>query len=217
VDQKTSFLHGLAWAVSVVFHPIFLFTWLVYLITIYFPDLLIPIATSGFANLILVALIGTAIVPSLIVCLYMVLVKKQIKIQALFMLNKEDRQIPLIFLATYYTSLSYMLFMGLNNILYIIMVALVGLILFIGIVNFFWKISNHAAGMGAALGVLLLLNLTDIQHDILIPVLTTLVVSGLVLSARLFLNAHKPKEVYLGYLSGIITCSLILSGFYFFQ
>lgn len=135
----------------------------------------------------------------------------------MFMQKKEDRQLPTVFLAAYYASLAYVLFLGLNNIIYIILVALVALLFLISVINFYFKISNHASAAGAAMGVLLSMNLSGIQQDLLIPVLVLAVVSGLVISARLFLNAHNPKEVYSGYLLGIFTSVFTLGGFYFFQ
>jgi membrane-associated phospholipid phosphatase len=217
VNQRTSFLHGLAWLISVIFHPVLLYTWMVFLITVYFSDLLVPIAPSGYKNLILVTFVSSAFIPVLIVGLWIVLVKKRTKLYDLLLSKKEDRQMPIIFLAVYYAGLAYVLFLGLNNVLYIVLVSLIGIVLLLGSINLFWKISNHAAGMGTAMGILLVLNLSNIQPDLLIPVLVISVVSGLVISSRLFLNAHKPKEVYVGYLLGLITSVIVLSSFYFFQ
>jgi membrane-associated phospholipid phosphatase len=217
VNQRTSFLHGLAWLISVIFHPVLLYTWMVFLITVYFSDLLVPIAPSGYKNLILVTFISSAFIPVLIVGLWIVLVKKRTKLHDLLLSEKEDRQMPIIFLAVYYAGLAYVLFLGLNNVLYIVLVSLIGIVLLLGSINLFWKISNHAAGMGTAMGILLVLNLSNIQPDLLIPVLVISVVSGLVISSRLFLNAHRPKEVYVGYLLGLITSVIVLSSFYFFQ
>jgi membrane-associated phospholipid phosphatase len=217
VNQRTSFLHGLAWLISVIFHPVLLYTWMVFLITVYFSDLLVPIAPSGYKNLILVTFVSSAFIPVLIVGLWIVLVKKRTKLYDLLLSKKEDRQMPIIFLAVYYAGLAYVLFLGLNNVLYIVLVSLIGIVLLLGSINLFWKISNHAAGMGTAMGILLVLNLSNIQPDLLIPVLVISVVSGLVISSRLFLNAHRPKEVYVGYLLGLITSVIVLSSFYFFQ
>jgi membrane-associated phospholipid phosphatase len=65
-----------------------------------------------------------------------------------------------------------------------------------------WKISAHAVGMGGALGILLLLNKLLPENQMLYLLPAAILLAGLVLSARLALEAHTPGEVYSGFLLG---------------
>ncbi|WP_373399960.1 hypothetical protein V8V91_10235 [Algoriphagus halophilus] len=44
--------------------------------------------------------------------------------------------------------------------------------------------------------------------DALYPLLGAIVLSGLVATCRLYLNAHKPLEIYIGFVYGFIICFL---------
>lgn len=71
-----------------------------------------------------------------------------------------------------------------------------------------FKISIHMVGIGGLLGAVLGLG---IQHGLygLAPLVYTLIIlGGLVGSARLILDAHKPNEVYSGFLLGLVVVFL---------
>lgn len=77
------------------------------------------------------------------------------------------------------------------------------------IINFWFRISIHSAGTGALTALIILLSFKT--HAPLLPfLLIAFLVSGLVLSSRLWLNAHKPSEVWLGYLAGFAGMILLL-------
>lgn len=71
-------------------------------------------------------------------------------------------------------------------------------------INIFKKISIHAAGMGCLLGVVLILAMIS-PFDISWILITTILLSGIVGSSRLALNAHQPTEIYLGYFVGLMS------------
>lgn len=70
------------------------------------------------------------------------------------------------------------------------------------IITFFWKISVHMAGIGGLTSFLLVFaikynaNLTTI-------ILILVLLSGLLGTCRLVLNAHKPSQIYAGYFLGL--------------
>jgi hypothetical protein len=72
-------------------------------------------------------------------------------------------------------------------------------------INFFYKISAHAACIGAWLGFLwgahLFFNVNELYLYILLMVILMM---GLVGSARLYINAHTPTQVWFGYALGIL-------------
>lgn len=73
-------------------------------------------------------------------------------------------------------------------------------------VLFFWNIktSLHLMGMGNTLGFLIVLNY-KYGINILPFIMLTILISGLLGSARINLKAHLPKEVYIGFLLGFIS------------
>ncbi|MDQ4141322.1 MAG: hypothetical protein M3142_12475, partial [Bacteroidota bacterium] len=70
-------------------------------------------------------------------------------------------------------------------------------------ISYFWKISAHSVGMGGALGFIILLHTWQPEERTLYLVSGTILLSGIVLSARLALNAHTPSQVYTGFLLGL--------------
>ena len=72
------------------------------------------------------------------------------------------------------------------------------------IANIYFKISMHATGMGAWLGVFLLITY---RNEMLMtwPLSLVILIGGLVFSARMLLSAHSQKDMCAGLLVGIIT------------
>lgn len=71
------------------------------------------------------------------------------------------------------------------------------------LVNFFWKISAHATGMGAWTGMLFFLSIFN-GFSLLFQIIIVLLSSGLIGWSRLKLEAHTPSQVFFGYLLGLI-------------
>ena len=77
------------------------------------------------------------------------------------------------------------------------------------VINFWWKISIHAVGAGALVSMIYVLSIR--MHTPLTAfMISAILISGLVLSSRLWLNSHSLKEVWLGYLAGIAGMSSLL-------
>jgi len=80
------------------------------------------------------------------------------------------------------------------------------------VINFWWKISIHSAAAGAMTSLIFVLSIK--MHTPLTPFLiSAILASGLILSSRLWLNSHNPKEVWIGYLAGIAGMAGFLSIF----
>ncbi len=88
------------------------------------------------------------------------------------------------------------------------------------IVSQFWKISFHAIGMGGLLGLLFIIWIKKfflLSEELAWIVPLVVLFSGLVGTARLYLNAHTPAQLYVGYLVGfisIVTTSFLLAPSY---
>ena len=71
------------------------------------------------------------------------------------------------------------------------------------LVNFFWKISAHATGMGAWTGMLMFLSIYN-GFSLLFQIIVVILSSGLIGWSRLKLEAHTPQQVFFGYLLGLV-------------
>ena len=72
--------------------------------------------------------------------------------------------------------------------------------------NIYIKVSMHAIGMGGLLGLLLVvLFWTHSAIAIPLPLMLTIIATGLVCTARLLVSDHTQREIYSGLLIGIIS------------
>ncbi len=69
------------------------------------------------------------------------------------------------------------------------------------LITFFYKISIHSLSMWGAVGIVLPLN-KIVEGSLLWPTAAIIAIAGLVMSSRLFLNAHTPREILLGAVVG---------------
>jgi membrane-associated phospholipid phosphatase len=81
-------------------------------------------------------------------------------------------------------------------------------ILSVLIINIWWKVSIHTASMGGITGIFIAIAIRY-ELELLFLIGMMLFISGLVGFARLKLDAHKPSQVYVGFLVGM-TMSMLL-------
>lgn len=72
------------------------------------------------------------------------------------------------------------------------------------IITFFFKISIHSLSVSGAIGILLPLNKVTEEATLLLPTAFIILAAGLVMSARLLLDAHTPREVLYGGIVGFL-------------
>jgi membrane-associated phospholipid phosphatase len=70
------------------------------------------------------------------------------------------------------------------------------------LVTFVYKISVHSLAICGMLGIFIPLNNATQDNDLLYATIGCLVIAGAVMSSRLQLNAHTPREILAGALSG---------------
>ena len=78
------------------------------------------------------------------------------------------------------------------------------------IVTLWWKISAHMTGIGGLFGGILFVSY-QFQINPYEWIIATLLVSGMIASARLYLNAHTPGQLVAGFLNGAL-CTIIIPG-----
>lgn len=72
-----------------------------------------------------------------------------------------------------------------------------------------WKISVHSAGLGSLLATVMALS-TRMYANLTLIWLAVILLSGMVMAARLYLRSHKPAQIYSGFALGFIVVWLVM-------
>lgn len=193
--------------VSFVFHPVFMPIYTLMLIFTVNPYLSAatpyPIKKIIFGIVVL----STIIFPLLITWM----LKKANYLKSFQMERKEERILPFGLTAVFY----FLGFLALHNLqLPAVFVALLFgatlVVITTTLVTIFWKISIHLAGMGGITGSLLILN-EYFVFDLFYPLMTLIIITGVVGTARLIAGKHTSGQIYMGFAVGIIGEILVMS------
>ena len=167
-----------------------------------------------FSNQNKVAILSNYILFTVIapIAMYSIFLKLNI-IKTIQLDDKKERNMPMILMAIF----CFLLFYTFNSIQVILPKYVYGLCLAGGIIialfsllNIYFKISLHATGVGILTGFIFAYISEQLFFQLWILIFV-LLVSGIVLSSRLYLNKHNPIELISGYfLSFIITFTLNL-------
>ncbi len=151
------------------------------------------------AVIILVGL-STFIIPTL----FTLFLQNRGYIKTIEMETTKERVIPYGFTIIFYFFTIYMMLkVAIPPIIFNFMVGALVSVILAFIVNLKWKISAHMIGIGGLTGALIassfLLNVNLLSYITL-----SILISGLVASSRLILNAHNPSQLIIGFLMGMV-------------
>ena len=126
-------------------------------------------------------------------------------ITSLTLKNREERITPIIYTTVMYGVTTYLFGVKVElgpliSVLLGISTLLIGLT---GLITLFWKISIHTLALGGLIGMLMAINQNTSIPNITVMLFVLFVLSGVVASARLKLNAHSPIQVYSGFVLGV--------------
>jgi membrane-associated phospholipid phosphatase len=190
--------------ISIVFHP-FLIPILGFLV-LFNTDFYFSVL-SGDAKrfVLLVVFFTTAILPTLSVAVLALNPKFNISME-----NMRERVISLLMTGVYY----YLGFQLLNRIrlfpvFKMFLIASVLVIVLLLMITLKWKISTHMASVGALAGTVFALSFRSGMNPLAI-ILGVVLISGLVGSARLFLNKHTLTQIAAGYGLGFLILYFVL-------
>jgi len=194
--------------ISIVFHPLVQTTLLSAVIYFYTPELLKPFDRETIPSLLFMLATLTCFVPLMSIIALRVIGA----IGSVRMEERSERLMPFFFIGCYYAITVYLFSQRvvLSDIMIHILQAITALIFLIFIITFFYKISVHAAASWGVFGILLAIHLHLPDAPLLLPVLTFLILAGLISSLRLYLNAHTPGEVHSGAVLGFVLCFVFL-------
>jgi hypothetical protein len=124
--------------------------------------------------------------------------------------DKKDRKWPYIATAMGYIFSFYLLQkVGVSSLLLKYLLAGIGTVISISVINIFWKISVHMASIGAMLGLLVIANFTN-YIDLRLMIAGIVLIAGIVASARLFANAHNISQIISGFALGFAWMLIVL-------
>jgi membrane-associated phospholipid phosphatase len=187
--------------VSVIFHPLLLTTYLVLVLGIFFPSLLM-IAPQNLRVMTAFIFCFTFLLP----VVNLIMFRMFGTISSYTLENRAERVIPFVAITLIYLVTAFLFFFKLRfstNFSFLLLIVSV-LVLTAVVLNFFLKISVHALAAWGGVGILLPLNKAIEQPDLLWPTAGAILITGFIMAARLYLNAHTPREILVGSVSGFI-------------
>lgn len=204
-DIKDNYIDKTARIISVAFHPVFMPVYGLLLI-FWVPTLFGYLPFNVKKILLSIVLLNNVLLPlSLLPYL-----KYRNQITSWTMESRRERILPLFLATILYAATTYMIIR--YPVPLFIKTFVVG-IFFVSLaltaINLWWKISVHASACGALSAMIIILTFR-MNSYLLWPLITVIVVSGFILSARLKLNAHSSAEVWAGYFLGLAVLSLLM-------
>lgn len=128
---------------------------------------------------------------------------QQGSIQSLEMESTKERRLPFVTAGLYFVLGYYLLLLMPVPRIIPNMVLGAALSIFISwLINFKWKISIHMVGIGGLIGILVGISIR-LGADLMVPISASVILAGLLGSARMRLGAHTESQVYAGLILGL--------------
>lgn len=137
-------------------------------------------------------------------------------VKSLHFEDKRDRRNPFLLVTAFYVLTTYFLKQKteLDPILWQGMGVITLAVSLLTVVTYFWKMSAHLTGIGGVLAITGVLGIYFPSLTVAYLLVAVILLGGIVASSRLYLDAHRPAEVYIGFLVGFITCWVGFSWIY---
>lgn len=156
-------------------------------------------------SLLVLIFVGTFGVPALLIYyLY-----RSGYVRTLHLTTLADRRLPFFLTALTDTFLTFLFAFRMEFIstaapeIAVLLGSITLSLLLVGIISLYWQISAHSVGLSGVVGILAGIMLKFSQTDLFIPLLLSVLLTGLVGSARLKLNVHTPVQVGAGVVLGL--------------
>lgn len=194
--QSKKVADSLAKGVSAVFHPVFMPVYgLLIILSNATPFGYLPFAVKRL--LFFIILINNVFIPVSLLPFF----KHMDYISTWTINDRKERTAPLIIASILYATTSYIIFrFPIPYFLKSFIFATFFLSLTVTGVNFLMKISLHAVGIGALVAIIMMLSFR--MSSALLWQIMSVVISGAVLTSRMWLDAHNPEEVWTGFFTG---------------
>ncbi|MEI6435276.1 MAG: hypothetical protein WCP32_10560 [Bacteroidota bacterium] len=196
----------IARVISYIFHPLLTPCYILILLLNINSIASLSVPFSYKLTLTGVVLVLTVLLPLLFTWLLM----KVQYITTVFMTTKEERVYPILCIAIFYYATYYLLKeVHISAIFSYYMLGATLVAILALVINFYSRISLHTLAIGSFTGLFLGLSLNfgiNFTPEIIIGIL----LAGIIGFARLKSNAHKPSDVYFGFLAGVVTLTTLI-------
>ena len=185
--------------ISYLFHPLLFATYLVLLLGWIMPRFLL-LPSSAIMTFAALVFVMTFVLPVANLLMF----RAFGSLTSLQMATRRERIVPFSLITIIYVVVSIMFFYKVSgNINFNKLMLIIAFMVFVATTTtFFVKVSVHSVAACGIVGILLPLNRAVSDGTLLIPTILILALSGVIMSARLYLNAHTPREVLLGAITG---------------
>lgn len=190
--------------ISYVFHPLLMGTYLFTLLVFILPAALYPISSGSQILFLILFFVITFVLP---VCL-MSLLKTFGSIRSFNLETRQERVFPFFMILVLYAGFTYLITLqnkiGFDDNVFKFLLIIDCLVLIGTLFTLFYKVSIHAIGSMGLAGILIPLNKESDNTLLLWVTIGVVVLAGMIMSARLQLNAHTPRQVLIGAISGFL-------------
>ncbi|HQQ96824.1 MAG TPA: hypothetical protein PLX35_06145 [Cyclobacteriaceae bacterium] len=198
-EKPNEILRAGAQVISYLFHPLLLCSYLVIVLGIFMPRFYsIPqAALLRFTGFVFVM---TFVLPMA----NLLMLKTTGSLKSWHMVERAERVLPFILISLIYAVVTYMFFYKLRTNLNFnkVMILVTAMVMLGTVATLFQKISIHSLAMAGCVGLLLPLNKVEPMGSMMLPTVVMMVLAGLTMSARLYLQVHTLREVMAGALAG---------------
>ena len=197
----------LAQIISFVFHPLLASTYVFVLLIFIFPSSFSLFEFQVKSSFVFAIFLMTFVVPT--TSTFFLLRAKAISNISLS--ERKERNFPLFFTFVIYVVTAIFCFRNLGQDLTFTYIMAFNSLVILGVflINLFWKISAHTAGAGGLVAYFITFLTFDNSAQYLPYFMVLIVVSGLVISARLALEEHNELQTYSGFVLGFSITYLI--------
>lgn len=197
-------MNVLARIISYVFHPLLMGTYLFLIMALLLPAALYPINAESQLMFVAIYFMMSFLLPALMISM----MKMFGSVKSLTMENRQERVFPFFMILVLYATFTYMLTyqnkFGLEHNIFRFILIIDALVLISFLITLFYKVSVHAIGIAGLAGILLPLNQQSDNQLLFWTTIGVVVLAGVVMSARLQLHAHTPRQILVGGLAGLL-------------
>lgn len=198
---------------SYVFHPLLIPT--IVILILFNTNTYLAYTVAFYKNItLLIIFISTFVIPITIVPLLQTLNI----IESIYMENHRDRIIPLFFTTVSYWFCYFLISrtrLPIPSIVKHFLLASVITLFITMIISYKWKISAHMIGIGGAIAAFIVVTMR-LGIDLQLIISTFVIISGIIGTARLKLEAHNPSQIFTGFFTGLFSVFLLLIFFWNF-
>ncbi len=186
--------------ISTIFHPLLVPTYgLLILINLNTHSILM-INEEYRYYIVAFVFISTFFIPTLII----LIMKKIGVVYSLEMHTQKERVFPILMVAiAFYITYYFLKRVGLTGLITLFMVGSTMLVLITLLINYATKISLHLTAWAGLLGALTGFAIR-FNYNLTLIIFSLILLTGIIASARLKLNAHNPLQIYLGFVLGML-------------